>query len=1048
MPTLFISYKRDDKVAVLKITDRLRKDFYFSIWIDVVSIPGGEDWRAEIRKGIDKADVVLLMLTPDACASPQVKEEVDYAKSVGRRILPLQIKRVSNDDLEELGVEHLNYIDFNTSHDDRFAWEKLLNDLPDVLERDKRLLDPQSKALHQDYLRSLFTRYGKLSLSYLLDATPKEQVSLFDVYVPLKLGVSFNIEVTDGEFADWWMRDQNTETRAENTNELRETPKPKALNGFSPGGVAWSAWENQMRQAWATFKARHEEEQAKKDEKEREQLEDGTYRWNRIESEVAPALMSHIVITGAPGSGKSTLLKHLALCMAGDMLFSGDEAEADLNRLGFWPLPAYTPIFVELRALVRTAFPDPKTAVTLEKFFSYIEAEQLRPHGIGSYLDDLRAQLRAGDAMIFLDGLDEVPEADTTERREQIKTLAHLLSQQYPDCRICITSRPYAYAGDWQLDGFGQVTLVNLDPDRLEELALRLFRVVLGQEGAEQEAESFKEQMKNVPQELRGSPLFFTLMASIWLNNTMKPAAERLPVSKDDIYRECVEMLIRRWTRKDAVSGQSMLDDIGLSEGDLRRVLQALAYHVHSEAGESDDAEFTGGKILDIVETLKLRRVDIYALRDALAQRAGVIYERAPNRYQYAHRSFQEHLAACYLTEAGRYPQVIANHVRHQPGLWRNVMDLLPSEAGWQKRDLWQLVKVLLPEKDSALPDTADDPVWNSIFHAARLMTAHLPAEDDLQDVYRPRLHKLLVRLVEIGALAPVDRAEMGRILSTLGDPRPGVGITQVTIDGKTVELPQIEWCDIPAPPDGVFMMGADDQSDNPRREVELKYSFKMSKYLVTYQQFQAFVDSGEYDHPDWWNDFPPEYKQQEMAEQNNAYDNHPRDRISWYQAVAFTRWLTARLRQAGLLEESVEIRLPTEREWEFAARGTDERKYPYSGDFDPRKGNTDETGIGRTSAVGLFPEGASPFGVFDMSGNLWEWCLNNYNNPDVTEGYGNGERKVLRGGSFYSVQDLAAASSRYDFNPNRRNYDVGFRLVLGAPVASLPSGTLNSESE
>src|SRR5437868_5106643 len=105
MPTLFISYKRDDKVAVLKIAERLRKEFYYEVWIDAESIPGGEDWRAEIRKGIDKADVVLLMLTPDSCASIQVKEEVDYAKSVRRKILPLQIKRVTEDDQKKPGVD-------------------------------------------------------------------------------------------------------------------------------------------------------------------------------------------------------------------------------------------------------------------------------------------------------------------------------------------------------------------------------------------------------------------------------------------------------------------------------------------------------------------------------------------------------------------------------------------------------------------------------------------------------------------------------------------------------------------------------------------------------------------------------------------------------------------------------------------------------------------------------------------------------------------------------------------------------------------------------
>lgn len=994
MPTLFISYKRDDKVAVLKISDRLKKEFYFDIWIDAVNIPGGEDWRAEIRRGIDKADVVLLMLTPDACASPQVKEEIDYARSVGRRIVPLQIRRVTSDDLEKLGVEHLNYIDFNTSHDDRFAWEKLLNDLPDVLERDKRLLDPVFRALHQDYLRSLFARYGWLSLSYLLDATPRERVSLFDVYVPLFLGTLIWGKVKDGELVDWWVSDSRED-------RLPEEQRTQSFDGMRVDPMTLGSLVQRMRNFVSDLAKRPDG------------ISDGEYSLWRLESEEAPALAWRLVITGAPGSGKSTLLRHLALCMAGDMLVTGDESEADLNRLGFWPLPAYTPIFVELRALVRTAFPEPTTAVTLEKFFAYIEAEQLKPHGIGGYLDDLRAQLRDGDAMIFLDGLDEVPDAETDERREQIKTLAHLLSQQYPACRICITSRPYAYAGDWQLDGFGQVTLTNLDPDRLEELALRLFRVVLGQEGAEQEAESFKVQMKNVPKELRGSPLFFTLMASIWLNNTMKPAAQRLPVSRSDIYRECVEMLIRRWTRKDAISGQSMLDEIGLDEAQLRRVLQALAYHVHGETGESDDAEFTGGRILDTVRQLRLKRIDIDGLCDALAQRAGVIYERAPNRYQYAHRSFQEHLAACYLVEDGRYPQMVADHLRTKPGLWRNVIDLLPDEARRQQRDLWRLVKALLPEKDAVLPDTADDPLWDSIFHAARLMFYHLPANDDLQDVYRPRLQALILKIIETGALAPADRAGMGRILSELGDLRPGVGLMTVSISGAQVALPQIEWCEVPAPPGGVFVMGSDDQSSNPRREVEMSYGFQMARYLITYQQFQTFIDSGEFDDVQWWCDFPKNYQPQAMGEKRNPYHNHPRDRVTWYQAVAFGRWLTAKSRAAGLIDETAEIRLPTEAEWEYAARGTDERIYPYQGVFDATKGNTSESGIGQSSAVGIFPNGASPFGVLDMSGNLWEWCLNKYRSPEIVIADDSGDSRVLRGGSFLYSQSGAAASYR-----------------------------------
>jgi formylglycine-generating enzyme required for sulfatase activity len=177
------------------------------------------------------------------------------------------------------------------------------------------------------------------------------------------------------------------------------------------------------------------------------------------------------------------------------------------------------------------------------------------------------------------------------------------------------------------------------------------------------------------------------------------------------------------------------------------------------------------------------------------------------------------------------------------------------------------------------------------------------------------------------------------------------------------------------------------------------------------------------------------------MRKQNNAYNNHPRDSVSWYQAVAFTHWLTAKRRAAGLLSENEEIRLPTEKEWEYAPRGIDEHRYLYPGNFDSARGNTKETGIGRSSAVGLFLDGASPFSVLDMSGNLWEWCLNDYQNREFTDGYGNGKYKVLRGGSFYFVQDFAASSFRnltsQFYHPSNTNLDYGLRLVA-CPIGAL----------
>jgi len=1023
MPTLFISYKRDDKVAVTKISDRLRREFYYEIWIDALSIPGGEDWRLEIRKGIDRADVMLLMLTPDSCASGQVKEEVDYAKTVGRKIVPLMIKKVDNDDLHKLDIETLNYIDFVSNHDDRFAWEKLLDALPVVLPIHKRLLDPKFKALHHDYLRSLFARYGKVKLTYLLDAAPREQVSLFDVYVPLFLGIRLHGEIKDGELVDWWVvsREDKAIYRQLAPELEKAERRPKQFPRMQTDPVMVERIVERMKLFVAEVAT------------DKNGFKEGDHYLWRLESEEAPALSPHLVITGGPGGGKSTLMQHLALCMAGDML-GGDETRADLNSLGFWqPLPAFTPVFIELRALVRTAFSHVSDPVTLERLYTFLEHEQLQPYGASPYLEDLKAQMREGGAMFFLDGLDEVPDAGTRERRDQIKAFVNLLRDHFPKCRIVITSRPYAYAGDWRLDDFGQVDLAQLDPDRLEELALKLFTVVLGEEQAKAQAETFKAQVERVPERLRGSPLFFTLMAAIWLNQQGLASDQRLPLSEDAIYRACVDMLVRRWTRKDLEGKESVADLIGLDERQLRQVLELLAYQVHSESGERDDAVFAGGKIFDAVRALKLRGVDFDLLEETLAQRAGVIYERDPNQFQFAHLSFQEHLSACYLSAAEHYPAQMIEHLRNNPTRWRNVMTLFPHEARQQGRDLWELVKTLLP-KNLIFPSQPDSSEWTGIYYAAKLLRDHLPPDHDLQEVYRPRLQTALTKLNEVGALTPVERAEMGRLLAVLGDSRPGIGLRP---DG----LPDIDWVDIPA---GAFLMGSDkakdpEAQDNelPQQEVTLP-AYRISKYPVTNAQFAAFVSASDgYNNPAWWTAAGLDWKADrtvpdEEDDPDFRLPNHPRIDVCWYEAAAFCGWLSAKLGN--------EVRLPTEVEWEKAARGTDGLIYPYGNIFDAAKGNTRETGIGTTSAVGLFPDGASPYGVLDMSGNVWEWCATkwrgSYAEPADDDLNGTDVR-VLRGGSWSLVPQDARAARRSYYYPGGRFGYLGFRVVLGSPPTS-----------
>ena len=191
----------------------------------------------------------------------------------------------------------------------------------------------------------------------------------------------------------------------------------------------------------------------------------------------------------------------------------------------------------------------------------------------------------------------------------------------------------------------------------------------------------------------------------------------------------------------------------------------------------------------------------------------------------------------------------------------------------------------------------------------------------------------------------------------------------------------------------------------------------------ITYVQYQAFIDAPDgFDRDEWWSEMPEEYKKQTMEDQYFKYANHPRESVSWYQAIAFCRWLTVKL---GYV-----VTLPIEQQWEKVARGTDGRIYPYGNEFVAAKGNTSETGIGQTSAVGLFPDGASPYGVLDLSGNVWEWCLNQYNDPTQTGVNASGERRGVRGGSWRSARDNARAVCRDYGDPSYWSSGIGFRVV------------------
>lgn len=218
----------------------------------------------------------------------------------------------------------------------------------------------------------------------------------------------------------------------------------------------------------------------------------------------------------------------------------------------------------------------------------------------------------------------------------------------------------------------------------------------------------------------------------------------------------------------------------------------------------------------------------------------------------------------------------------------------------------------------------------------------------------------------------------------------------------------------------GEFIMGTDDwwPKSGPEHKRTLPDYF-IDKYEVSNVEYMKFVKATGRAMPDHWIDnggkIPPKK------------EKHPATYVNWFDAKTYCEW--------------VGKRLPTEAEWEKAARGTDGRVFPWGNEFDKNKGNTPQYGKGDTMPVGSFENGKSPYGLYDLVGNVFEWTADWYmaypgnKHPDPNEG----ERyRIVRGGSWYdcTYYKCGISSPTYNrifFNPFTRNNNFGIRCAKDA---------------
>ena len=222
-------------------------------------------------------------------------------------------------------------------------------------------------------------------------------------------------------------------------------------------------------------------------------------------------------------------------------------------------------------------------------------------------------------------------------------------------------------------------------------------------------------------------------------------------------------------------------------------------------------------------------------------------------------------------------------------------------------------------------------------------------------------------------------------------------------------------WKDMVYVPAGPFIMGAAAAKDQqPPHEVYLD-AFYIDKYEVTNRQYRRFIRETHHRQPAYPHD--PQW----------SGDEQPVVGVSWEDANAYAKW-------AGK-------RLPTEAEWEKAAKGLKVRRYPWGNDWQLRSANTAEANRKITAKVGSYPFGISPFGAYDMLGNVWEWCADWYSatyyrrsprkNP---RGPSTGRTRVIRGGSWNERGELLSVSTRKSLAPQVRLTTVGFRCAKDLP--------------
>ncbi len=728
-----------------------------------------------------------------------------------------------------------------------------------------------------------------------------------------------------------------------------------------------------------------------------------------------------IVIIGDPGSGKSTLLKHLALRLA---------AEGDA------PLPILVPLNAYADALS-------KGDTNLQQYLpAYFAGLAKGMDNLGPLFDEA---IQQGRAVILLDGLDEV-QRGRSNLVQKVEAFVHEAIGR--GNKIVVTSRVVGYREsplnpqDWTL-----YTVLDFDREAIEDFAQKwctaFEKSTKGNTpealiAAERERISLIEALDANPgvANLASNPLLLTILALI------KRQGVSLPNHRVELYELYLKTLISAWSKARALDKKPVGPPLDYLE--TVSVLGPLALSLREE--NPTYGLISEERLIDWLtdhfmgEDWGLRRGEARArardFLDNVHKYSNLLLERGQGRYGFIHLTFEEALAARGLVQRGQLKlddslAVIGNYVADPA--WRETILLAVGVWGLvreEPRKAGEVVRAILK-----MNCAGDDACTNILLTGACLEDV---GEMGLSRAVANEVKDALLAAAHNRSLLPTVQRDAGFILGRVG---------WVPDDLDT-------FITIPA---GPFLYGED------KRTVVIDKPYQIAKYPVTNLQYRRFIDARGYEKRKYWSEDgwawrtgiydskvaqqwevdvlmqrPKEKRYRPSFWHEPKWNNPlaPVVGVSWFEAEAYCNWLAKELGKF--------IHLPTEKEWERAARQIDGRVYPWGGEFDRNHlnsaefwgGNNDldwnlwfvdkDFEVASTSIIGQFDSCDSAAEASDMSGNVWEWTTSWY---DAAQ-----KGRVLRGGSWGGNRDDAHCVSRYPYASADAYTVIGFRAFSASP--------------